>query len=86
MTLTRHERKARLPFGAAVAVARELGCSKALVSDVLGDKAGNTRLTHRIKVLLARKAHTRVAEMFPAQISQQAFDNSAAPYDMEKTA
>jgi predicted transcriptional regulator len=86
MTLTRHERKARLPFGAAVAVARELGCSKALVSDVLADKAGNTRLTHRIKVLLARKARTRVAEMFSAQVGQQAVDYEPATHQMHDAA
>lgn len=65
MLTNRFERKERLGFGAIRKTAKKVGCSEALVSAVVNDKAPNTALVRRVKVALARRMKMRVDDAFP---------------------
>ena len=91
MPLTIAERKQRLRHGAQIEIAREVGVSRAVVSEVVSEsyrpKTDQGRATERrIRVRIARKLGMRVDDVFPPQFPPNAPAGAAAPLAEEAVA
>lgn len=64
MAVSKWERKALIPFGAAADVAREVGCSRAYVSLVIATGGGSSKTARAVRRGLARRAKTTVSKLF----------------------
>lgn len=63
MTLTADEIKDRLGWGAVTRIAKDTGTTKGHVSQVINRK----RRHRKVEVVVARRLHVRVDELFPAE-------------------
>lgn len=80
MAVSKWERKALIPFGAASDVAREVGCSRAYVSLVIATGGGESKTARAVRRGLARRARVSIATLFPPEFPEESLSTpSEAP-------